>query len=53
MNYTMIDRVEALAPAPERTRRRVEGMEELVASLTPGQVARIQLGDDEKVRPVI
>ena len=53
MNYTMIDRQEAPARAPERPRRRIEGMEDLVASLVPGQAARIQLAEDEKPRPVI
>ena len=48
MNYTLIDRQEAPARAPERGRRRVPGMDELVGSLVPGKVARIELGEDEK-----
>ncbi len=53
MNYTMIDRQDAPARAPQRRKRRIEGLEDLVASLAPGRVARIQLGENEKARPVL
>ena len=52
MNYTVIPSQEAPARAPERARRRIQGMEELVAALEPGKVARIELSDDEKARVV-
>ena len=48
MNYTLIDRQEAPARAPERAKRRVPGMDELVGSLVPGKGARIELAEDEK-----
>ncbi|MDP9365638.1 MAG: hypothetical protein M3Q10_15690 [Chloroflexota bacterium] len=52
MNYTVIAREEAPARGPERNRRRVQGMEALVAALEPGKVARIELADEEKPRAV-
>lgn len=52
MNYTIIEREAAPARSPDRAKRRIEGMEALVASLEPGKVARIELGDDENPRRV-
>jgi hypothetical protein len=52
VRYTIVDRQEAPARSPERAKRRVEGMEALVASLEPGKVARIELGEDENPRRV-
>jgi hypothetical protein len=52
MNYTFIDRSDAPARAPERARRRVEGMDELIAALEPGKVARIEMSENEKPRGV-
>ena len=48
MNFTLIDRQEAPARAPERAKRRIRGMDELVASLVPGKVARIELAEGDK-----
>jgi hypothetical protein len=53
MQYTYIDQSDAPAPAPDRAKRRIAGVEELVAGLTPGKVARIELGEGEKPRPVV
>jgi len=52
VNYTIIEREAAPARSPERTKRRIEGMDSLVSSLEPGKVARIELGDDENPRRV-
>lgn len=52
MNYTMIAKTDAPARLPERLRRRILGMEELVGGLTAGQVARIELQEGEKPRVV-
>lgn len=52
MNYTFIDQQDAPARSPERGRRRVAGLDELVAGLTPGKVGRIELDEEEKPRAV-
>ena len=52
MNYTLIDHQEAPARGPERSKRRIPGMEELVGSLEAGKVARIELAEGEKPRMV-
>ena len=52
MNYTLIDRQEAPARLPERGKRRIAGMEELVGGLVAGKVARIELAEGEKPRAV-
>ena len=52
MNFTLIDRQEAPARGPERSKRRIPGIEELVASLEAGKAARIELGENEKPRLV-
>jgi hypothetical protein len=41
MDYTVIDRVDAPAPAPERSKRRIPELDTLIDSLAPGKVARI------------
>ena len=53
MQYAYIDQAEAPAPAPDRAKRRVAGVEELVAGLEPGKVAKIELEDGEKPRPIL
>ena len=53
MNYMLIDRQEAPARAPERAKRRIPEMEELVDSLVPEKVARIELAEGEKPRLVV
>lgn len=53
MNYTMIAKSEAPAQGPERRKRRIPAIDELISSLQPGSVARIELAEDEKPRPVI
>lgn len=53
MNYTVIAREDAPARGPERTKRRIAGMEELVATLAPGKVARIELAEEERSRVVM
>ena len=53
MNYTVIDRSEAPARRPERDKRRIPGIEELVGGLAPGKVARIELAEGERPRAVM
>ena len=48
MNYTFIDRLEAPARPPERAKRRMPAVTELVDALSPGKVARIELEEGEK-----
>jgi len=52
MNFTIIAREEAPARAPERTKRRIPGVVDLVGSLEPGKIARIELAEDERARVV-
>lgn len=53
MRYSMIAKSEAPAQGPERRKRRVPEIDDLVRGLEPGAVARIELGEDEKARPII
>jgi len=53
MLYTMIPKSEAPAQGPERRKRRIPEIDDLVTALEPGTVARIELGEDEKPRPII
>ena len=53
MRYTMIPKEEAPAQGPERRKRRSPEVDDLVGGLQPGIVARIELGEDEKPRPII
>ncbi len=52
MNYTFIDQKDAPARSPERGRRRIAGIDELVEGLTPGKAVRIELNEEEKPRAV-
>lgn len=49
----MIPKAEAPAQGPERRKRRLPEIDELIGGLAAGQVARIELGEDEKPRPII
>jgi hypothetical protein len=53
VRYSMIAKSEAPAQGPERRKRRVPEIDDLVRGLEPGAVARIELGEDEKARPII
>lgn len=53
MRYTMIAKSEAPAQGPERRKRRIPEIDDLVRGLEPGTVARIELGEDEKPRQII
>lgn len=53
MQFEMIASADAPPAGPERRKRRMPEVEEMVAALRPGMVARITLGEDEKPRPVI
>lgn len=53
MNYTVMAREEAPARPPERIKRRPAGIDELIAALEPGKIARVDLGEDERSRPMI
>lgn len=53
MQFTIIDRADAPAQGPDRRKRRNPEIEAMVAQLTPGQVARIELNEDEKPRPLV
>jgi hypothetical protein len=53
MNYEIIEKSDAPAQGPDRRKRRLPAIEEMVAALEVGKVARIQLADDEKPRPII
>lgn len=53
MQYEIIAKSEAPAAGPDRRKRRLPEVEEMVAALGPGTVARITLGEDEKPRPLI
>ncbi|MGI9253019.1 MAG: hypothetical protein ACR2J8_04680 [Thermomicrobiales bacterium] len=53
MNFEIIDKSDAPAQGPERRKRRNPAIEEMVTSLEPGKVARIQLDEDEKPRPLV
>jgi hypothetical protein len=53
MQFEMIAKADAPAQGPERRKRRMPQIEEMVGQLEPGMVARIQLGEDEKPRPVL
>jgi len=53
MRYSMIAKSEAPAQGPERRKRRIPEIDDLVQGLEPGSVARIELGEDEKARLVI
>ncbi|MDQ3780702.1 MAG: hypothetical protein M3354_09190 [Chloroflexota bacterium] len=52
MKHSMIEQSDAPARPPERGKRRVSGMDELVETLMPGKVARIEIEEDEKQRNV-
>ncbi|HEU5433207.1 MAG TPA: hypothetical protein VFU81_16185 [Thermomicrobiales bacterium] len=52
MQYTFVDRMEAPAAAPDRAKRRIPGVDELVAGLEPAKVAKIALEDGEKPRVI-
>ncbi|MBA3416086.1 MAG: hypothetical protein H0U10_12760 [Chloroflexia bacterium] len=53
MRYSMIAKSEAPAQGPERRKRRIPEIDDLVRGLEPGRVAQIELGEDEKARLVI
>jgi hypothetical protein len=53
MHYTLIDRAAAPARMPDRGKRRSPEIDQLVAALTPGKVARVELTADEKPRGII
>ena len=53
MRVTMIAKSEAPAQGPDRRKRRIPEVEEMIGSLAAGTVARIELGEDEKPRPII
>lgn len=53
MQYELIAKTDAPPPGPERRKRRMPLVEELVGQLAAGRVARVQLADDEKPRPVV
>ena len=52
MQITIIPKAEAPARGPLRPKQRSPEAEALVDGLAPGQVARIELGDGEKPRPI-
>ena len=52
MQYTLIDSSEAPARMPRRARRRHPEIEELIAALEPGKVARITVPKGTKGRSV-
>lgn len=53
MQYEMIPKAEAPAQGPERRKRRLPEVEELVKALDGSTVARIKLGEDERPRQVV
>lgn len=53
MQFEMIAKADAPAQGPDRRKRRMPQIEEMVDQLEPGKVARIQLGEEEKPRPLI
>ena len=53
MNYTFVPKAEAPAQMQGRQKRRLAGADELIGGLAPGQVARVELGEGERVRPVM
>ena len=53
MQFEMIAKADAPAQGPDRRKRRMPQIEELVGQLEAGRVARIQLAENEKPRPII
>lgn len=53
MQFDMIAKADAPAQGPDRRKRRMPQIEEMVGQLDAGRVARIQLGEDEKPRPIV
>ena len=50
MQFEMIAKADAPAQGPDRRKRRMPQIEDLVGQLEPGRVARIQLAENEKPR---
>ena len=53
MKYGFVPEADAPPPVLERKKRRIAGLDELVVGLLPGQVARIELEEGERPRPLI